>query len=292
MPIASPYSEVPGGVWLRGNLHAHTRTSDGYASPQDTVDAYAALHYDFLALSDHDVAADYAGLDSRGLVLVPASEVSAGGPHVLALGCAGRVEPNTDRQRVIAAVAASGGLTVLCHPNWGRDFNHLTVEELARLSGYAGIEVFNGSIVEDPGSPVASDKWDRLLSAGRRAWGLATDDLHFEIQRGRGWCSVRAAERTAEAVLEALRTGNFYASSGVTIASIGLRGAELRVVSPDAESIAVIGKHGARLAWAEAPELVWDASGCAGPFFRVECLGRAGTMAWSQPFYVEKTNST
>ena len=286
MSILSPYAEVPGGVWLRGNLHTHTRMSDGYASPQETVNAYAALRHDFLALSDHDQAPDHAGLDPRGLVLVPASEVSAGGPHLVAVGCAGRIEPDPDRQKVIAAINSAGGAAVLCHPNWGRDFNHFPCEDLARLADYAGLEVFNGSIIEDPGSPLASDKWDRLLSAGRRVWGLATDDLHFEIQRGRGWCAVRAAARTAAAVLEALRLGNFYASSGVSIASIALRGAELRVVAPDAEGIAVIGKSGARLAWIEGHQLVWNAAGCPGPYFRVECCGRAGTMAWSQPFFI------
>jgi hypothetical protein len=288
MNIISPYPEVPGGVWLRGNLHTHTRASDGYAPPQEIVDAYAALRHDFLALSDHDVAPDYAGLDPRGLVLVPASEVSAGAQHVLAVGCPGRIEPAPDRQRVIADINAAGGLAVLCHPNWGRDFNHCPMDELGRLSGYAGIEVFNGSIIEDPGSPVSSDKWDRLLSAGRRVWGLATDDIHFPIQRGRGWCAVHAAARTGEAIIAALRAGNFYASSGVAIAEIGLRGTTLRVIAPDAESIAVIGKHGSRLAWVEAHELAWDAAGCQSPYFRVECLGRAGTKAWSQPFYVER----
>jgi hypothetical protein len=287
MSIVSPYVEVPGGVWLRGNLHTHTSRSDGHAGPQETVAAYAALRHDFLALSDHDVAPDYAGLDPRGLVLIPASEVSAGGAHIVAVGCAGRIEPDPDRQKVVDAVNAAGGLAVLCHPNWGRDFNHFPCEEMAKLSGYAGVEVFNGSIIEDPGSPLASDKWDRLLSSGRRLWGLATDDIHFEIQRGRGWCAVRAAERTGAAVLAALRGGNFYASSGVTISGIELRGAELRVVAPDAEGIAVIGKFGARLAWVEGHELRWDAAGCPGPYFRVHCLGRAGTMAWSQPFFVE-----
>jgi len=285
--ITHPYAEVPGGVWLRGNLHTHTSRSDGRASPQETLDAYAALRHDFLAFSDHDTPPDFAGLDPRGLVLVPAIEVSAGGAHVLAVGCAARVEPEAGRQKVIAAINAAGGLAVLCHPNWGRDFDHLPYEDLAALSGYAGVEVFNGSIIEDPGSPLASDKWDRLLASGRRAWGFATDDTHFPNNRGRGWCVVRAAERSAKGVLDALRAGNFYASSGVTISGVRLAGTELRVAAPDAEAISVIGRCGSRLAWAEGPELAWDAAGCPGRYFRAECFGRSGTMAWTQPFFIE-----
>jgi hypothetical protein len=162
------------------------------------------------------------------------------------------------------------------------------MEQLRDFSGYSGVEVNNGSIVDDPGSPVASDKWDRLLSAGRRVWGLATDDMHFAPQVGRGWCAVRAAERTPEAVLAALRSGNFYASCGAGIAEISLSGTELRAVSPDAEAIAVIGKNGSRLAWAEKRELVWSAAEYAGPYLRVECTGRAGARAWSQPFFIGK----
>jgi hypothetical protein len=291
MNIISPYAEVPGGVWLRGNLHTHTTRSDGRASPQETIAAYAALRHDFLAFSDHDTAPDFAGLDPRGLVLVPAVEVSAAGGHVLAVGCAERIEPEADRQKVIAAINAAGALAVLCHPNWGRDFDHFPYEDLAALAGYAGVEVFNGSIIEDPGSPLSSDKWDRLLASGRRVWGLATDDAHFPINRGRGWCAVRAAERSAAGVLDALCAGNFYASSGVTIAAIRLAGTELRVSAPDAEGIAVIGRCGSRLAWVEGPELAWDAAECPGRYFRAECFGRAGTMAWTQPFFIEPAPS-
>ena len=39
---------------LRGNLHAHTRFSDGVKSPAELIAAYEALGYDFLAITDHD----------------------------------------------------------------------------------------------------------------------------------------------------------------------------------------------------------------------------------------------
>jgi hypothetical protein len=284
--IVSPYLDAPGALWLRGNLHMHTRRSDGGFEPQEAIDAYRGLGHDFLAFSDHDIPADYSGLDPRGMILLPCSEVSAAGSHVQAVGCTGRIEPESDRQKVIAAIRAAGGLAVLNHPNWEEDFNHYTFEELNALSGYAGIEILNGIIHDLPGNALATDKWDRLLAAGRTVWGLANDDSHAAKQIGRGWNVVRAAERSAGAILAALRAGSFYASSGVSIERLELDGSRLRLVAPDAQAIAVIGELGARIAWIEAAEMVFDAAGCKGPYFRVECFGRAGRMAWTQPFLV------
>ena len=45
------------GRWYRGNLHMHTWWSDGRAFPEQAVDAYKSLGYDFLALTDHNTFA-------------------------------------------------------------------------------------------------------------------------------------------------------------------------------------------------------------------------------------------
>ncbi len=50
--------ETAGGRWFRGNLHMHTYWSDGRAFPEQAVDSYKKLGYDFLGVSDHNVFAD------------------------------------------------------------------------------------------------------------------------------------------------------------------------------------------------------------------------------------------
>lgn len=244
------------------------------------------MGYDFLALSDHNIPPDHAGLDPEGMLLVPANEVSTADGHVLAVGTAAAFERDVAAQATIAAVKAAGGLAILCHPNWQARFNHFPYEKLEELTDYDGVEVFNGSIVEENGSAAAADKWDRLLSTGRTAWGLATDDSHRPAQIGRGWCVARAAERSVEAVLAALRAGSFYASTGVEIERLEAAGDRLLVHAPGAEALAAIGEHGARFAWSEGEELVCEARQCPGSFFRVECWGRADRKAWTQPFII------
>lgn len=44
--------------WYRGNLHMHTYWSDGRAFPEQAIDIYKRLGYDFLSVSDHNVFAE------------------------------------------------------------------------------------------------------------------------------------------------------------------------------------------------------------------------------------------
>jgi len=44
-------------AWYRGNLHMHTYWSDGRAFPEQAVDIYKKLGYDFIGVSDHNVFA-------------------------------------------------------------------------------------------------------------------------------------------------------------------------------------------------------------------------------------------
>jgi hypothetical protein len=137
-----------------------------------------------------------------------------------------------------------------------------------------------------PGSHLSIDKWDRLLSAGRKVWGYANDDAHSSGGIGRGWNVVRVRERTEEAILDALRKGSFYASSGVEINTISADGAKLLVRAPNADAISVFAPYGARILTSPGPELLFDASNVKVPFIRVECHGSMGTAAWSQPIFI------
>ena len=164
MHIRHPYSDLSGGQWLRGNLHAHTTHSDGQRDRQAVIDDYAGRGYAFLMLSDHDVYTspqDYARLDSKGMILIPGNEISKGGVHLLHVNADRLVEPHPDRQKVIDEIRRGGGLPIINHPNWCRDWDHCPQENLDLWTGYAGIEIFNGVIGRLEGSAYATDRWDR-----------------------------------------------------------------------------------------------------------------------------------
>ena len=120
------------------------------------------------------------------------------------------------------------------HPNfrWG-----ITVEDLMKVEEERFFEVYNGH----PGVNNHGDDtrlgmdamWDALLTFRlaelklELVYGVATDDSHNyhnlglgRSNAGRGWIMVRARHLTAESIIGAMESGDFYATSGVTLAEV------------------------------------------------------------------------
>jgi len=288
MTIRTPYSNVP-LPWLKGNLHTHTGNSDGPRTPQGMIDEYAARGYDFLMISDHDHLTDPARLDGRGMTLIPGNEVSANGPHLLHVNARTQLPPDADRQAVIDAITAEGGIAVLCHPNWEPHFNHCPQEVLERLKGYAGIEIYNGVVTWLHGSALATDRWDRLLAIGRRVWGFATDDCHKTSDIGVAWNVVQSAQRDPASIVSALREGRFYASTGVTIERIVVCGRTVGVHTANAQRILAYSDYGYRRAVVDGPVMTFTIPEDADyTYLRFECWGRPQEFAWTQPLFIER----
>jgi hypothetical protein len=288
MHIEHPYTDLTGGSWLRGNLHAHSTNSDGSRAPQVVVDDYAGRGYDFLMLSDHDyltAGEELAALAAGDMVLLAGNEISRHGPHMLHVGASGFVEPEADRQQVLDSVAGAGGFAVINHPNWFARFNHCDQQLLHDWQGYAGLEIYNGVIGRLEGSPYATDRWDMLLATGRRVWGFAHDDSHSDEDVELGWNRVYARERTAAAIIEAMQRGCFYASTGVEITEIAVDGDRIRVATANAQRIVALQRTAKRFAAVDDTSIEVTVPENAG-YVRFECWGAGEQFAWTQPFWV------
>ena len=128
------------------------------------------------------------------------------------------------------------------HPNFG---NGIKVEDIVDLETAGFFEVHNGH----PGVKNYGDEqtisterlWDLVLT--RRLgelnlpilYGVATDDAHnftnigHGANPGRGWVVVRARHLTAEQIIGAMKRGDFYASTGVTLKDIRSERNELTI---------------------------------------------------------------
>ena len=123
-------------------------------------------------------------------------------------------------------------LVHLNHPNFGYA---VTAEDLAAVLRERFVEVYNGH----PGVGHRGDThhasveqiWDiaNTIRVGELAapplFGLGTDDSHYYHGQpgshpGRGWIMVRAAELEPETLIQAIKAGDFYASSGVTLRAV------------------------------------------------------------------------
>ena len=286
MKLENPYAA--GGTWYRGNLHAHTTESDGRREPQAVIDDYAARGYDFLAISDHDLLTDPDRFDSAGMLLIRGNEVTARGPHLLHVNADRVVEPRPDRQQVLFDIAENAeSLAILAHPNWHRTYDHYPQELLETLEGHVGIEIYNGVIERLPGSAYATDRWDRLLGKGHRVWGFAHDDSHLDTDVELGWNVVFARSRTPQDLLDAMRRGSFYASTGVRFQSIAASGSTIRATATEEVRWTILTDFGVRRAHCVGTELVWELpEDSRATYVRVEAHGPKGTAAWSQPFFV------
>ncbi len=315
--LEHPYSGCNQASWLRGNLHAHTTRSDGQTDPQDVIDDYARRGYDFLMLSDHDLwtsAADLAGLQDRGMVLIPGNEITAGGPHILHVNAGCRVDPHARRQEALNAIGADpDSVAIVCHPNWlfscpvaspsrAPMHVHTTFDQLSEWVGYTGLEIFNGVVARLDGNHCATDVWDLLLARGRRVWGFANDDSHrsggssavthkvdhtplMRSDMALGWNVVHAG-RSLPSIMDALRLGRFYASTGVEISRIDVDGMTVRIETTNADRIVAYRETGRRFVQVDTSVLEVEVPPDA-RYVRFEAFGRHESRAWTQPFFVE-----
>ena len=227
------------GEWLKAQFHAHSLNSDGEVPPEDVAAAYARHGFDVLTISDHWTMTK---VDApEGLLLVPGAELMVdpvGGPmcpEFLAIGIDDVPEEPSGNQENwypyensviktfatfddgIAYVEGFGGATVLCHPAW----SGLPQQTVAAASRMHGVEVWNASAHRENDRGDSSYVWDLTLDDGVRFAPFGTDDSHYgATDLNDAWTMVRAADRTREAVVEALRAGHVYASNGPSILDV------------------------------------------------------------------------
>ncbi len=299
------------GVWLRCALHAHTTRSDGDLPPEALVAHYERAGFDVLAITDHWRVT--AVPSTERMLVLPGVELNCVLPgardgHVLGYA----VEAGEKELRALASgygdlsftgdwIAAHGGVAYLAHPYW----TGVTPGSLELPPSVAGIEVYNAGCELEVGRGLSAVHWDELAESGTLCPALAADDSHHPgFDSGFAWTWVRAAERSAEAVLAALRAGTLYASAGPEIHEVTLDGDRVEVrCSPSRAITLMAGKtlgaaanagrlgyrHGADVLETSDDGLLMRAAltvPAAARHARVEVTDTEGRKAWSCPFPV------
>jgi hypothetical protein len=308
-PMTDPWPT--NGHWLRCALHAHTTNSDGELPPQGLAEHYARAGYDVLAITDHWVRTDAEPVGD--LLVIPSVELNCILPeardgHVLGIGV--ECEPGdlaslgaeyADLARTADWINEHGGVAYLAHPYW----TGAIPGRLELPANVAGIEVFNAGCELEVGRGLSSVHWDELLEAGRLCPAIVTDDSHHPgFDSDHAWTWVRAAERSAAAVLAALASGTFYGSNGPVIHDVRRDGDGVEVrCSPCRTVTLVSGKstgsavNSGRLGYRHrGAVLATDDAGLvtaarlsippAAVHVRVEVTDALGRKAWGNPWQV------
>ncbi|OPA75198.1 phosphoesterase [Paenibacillus selenitireducens] len=295
MRILNPYDEQ--GTWYRGSFHNHTNNSDGWFPLETVYKMYG--DYDFLAISDHDKITNVEGKRKIPTVF-EAIEVSSRKSHMLLVQPPHTMMENYTNeftidhyQKYADATLDHGGICVLVHPN--RYFsNFWTLEDMMAMERYTGVEIYNGdgNIEYD----IAFDKWDALLTAGRKVWGFGNDDSHVYGQEKQAWNMVLAEENTQEAILQAIKEGRFYVSTGFGFESIKCVGNKIIIDLKSNELLDKMYKYvtlfgsGGRVlheVTGRTRHIEYECQGDEG-YVRISAYIEGGYAAFSQPLFLEK----
>lgn len=290
-----------GKYWWKGNLHSHTTISDGNGDPADVIERYRDAGWDFLAITDHRRFGYHDDLCEENFLVLPGIEGDVhpemGTHHVVALGDSSwkhkhgkalelLAHQTNVGQHLLDVMQTEGGLTMYCHPVWSRQ----EFEDIQDLDGFSLFEIYNHLCEHRNRTGLAVLYWDSLLRRGRRIWGTATDDCH-SIDRDAlgGWVMVRSDQLTTKSILDALRNGHFYSSTGPEIFEWSVKNDELHVQCSAVRSIHFVAYESHGQSFHAEPdqgitEAVYHRKG-AETFVRAECVDFDGRTAWTNPVF-------
>lgn len=299
MAFVNPFAQP--GRWYRGNTHCHSTSSDGDVTRAQRCAAYREAGYDFLVFTDHDLIGSVDGLSDSDLLVIPGAELHPENPyggdryHIVSINIVDPIDArNMPALAVLEAIRAQGGLAVLAHPYWS---GHLLSDYEPLRGLYDGMEIYNHCCGHINGTFGAELLWDAHLDRLGSVWGLAADDAHYaNYAHQGGWIMVRAESLEVRAIVDALRTGSFYATQGPVIESLHVERADgqvtVRIACSPVASIRFKGRTytGAALAPEDSDTLVEATYVCRGneKYIRAEITDHEGRKAWTNPVYLDQ----
>jgi hypothetical protein len=298
---------APGRFW-RGNIHTHSTRSDGILSPEEVCRRYRAEGYDFLALTDHFSGrygypiVDTQPFRTNSFTTILGAELHSGAMangeiwHILAVGLPPDFAPSTNPDflptpgqesgpELAARAVAAGAFVAIAHPQW----SGLTLADARTITAAHAVEIYNHGCATGCDRPDGAAIADLLLTDGRRVTLIATDDAHFhEPDHFGGWVMVKAEANEPEALLSALKRGDFYSSQGPELRDVWIEGDEVVVESSAVVSVIALGTgsgakavHGHSMTRTAVPIARLSNS----PWVRVAVIDAAGKRAWSNPIW-------
>lgn len=231
----------------KGNLHTHTTNSDGRLTPAEAVQLYKENGYDFLSLTDHRKVTPPPE-NANALLLLPGIELDyfvmgrhRQAVHIVGIGVDDQIMDTPGiretPQQGIDAIIAHGGIALLAHPAWSLN----EPEVICSLKNLSATEIFN-QVSQAPWNGNRADSasiLDLCFADGHFLPLLAGDDAHFyNGDACRAFLRLSAYNLDRENVMDALKSGRFYASQGPEIFEFSREGKQVHLAcSPAAQVI-------------------------------------------------------
>ncbi len=220
-------TQLRGKGWYRGDLHGHTIHSDGSWDVEGLIGFAREHRLDFVTLTDHNTISALSQMDSLSsdtLMTMGGYELTTFYGHALALGTRQlidwRVRPGERTMAQIKTeIEAVGGLFVIAHPMAPGDpvCTGCHWDYIDLMPGTAGVvEVWNEHWDSTSNNEEALQLWYQWLNQGHRIYATAGTDIHGQPDPNLefGFNTVFAETLSESAILDAIRHGHSYLSSG------------------------------------------------------------------------------
>ena len=116
----------------------------------------------------------------------------------------------------------------------------------------------------------------------------ATDDSHSATDAGGGWVMVAANNLSEISILDSLKKGQFYSSTGVNLEKFEMENSIVKIECSPSNHITIVGKgysslsiHGTNIT-----EAVFDLADFQSDWFRLTIIDNFGRYAWSNPIWL------
>jgi len=284
---------IPGcqSNWYRGNTHTHATFSDENDTNYvpEIAGWYKDAGYDFLLLSEHNDHVADKKIFCHDEAAVPPDFIMLCGlelsnaRHHTALGIDHYIGDETSLQDGVKKIIEAGGVAILNHPQ----DPVVSASAFIATKGLNHLEIVNGGRPED--TQASEMLWDSVLSApeGRLVYAVAADDNHYKKSNvGRGWIMVKSPALNSKNIVENIRNGNFYASTGVTLNDYHVTKNSISIDSENGSSVTFIGKNGAVFSSVPGKKATYEMKGNE-LYVRVKIVSSDGKTAWTQPVFVE-----
>ena len=291
MKLENPFESQ--GNWYKANLHTHSTTSDGEATPAERIAQYRKGKYNVLALTDHGLTNNLEGLSTDDLLVIsgmeahPQCTLDDSKHHLVCLNVPQGLsfEEETPAQEIIDEVRRAGGEVVFCHPYWtGYNINHLQ-----SINGYIAVEVYNATCSKI-GKGFGSVQWDDFLAEVGPLGAIAVDDTHRGRDMFMGWTWIKAKQLSVDAIMESLRLGRYYSSCGPVIEDFHIEDGKAMLTCSPVREIHFLSRRAAGLSfYADGAGPLTNAEREVGEslkYVRAEIVDADGKRAWTNPIFL------
>ncbi|MBR2381847.1 MAG: PHP domain-containing protein [Clostridia bacterium] len=327
------------GSFYKANLHVHTNVSDGAMSPEEIKRIYMEKGYSVVAFTDHEVMVPHPELTDENFVAITSTEISTNNRTDCDFCYAktyhlniyspdenkncfntfdkskmwlehsyqnitgeqeatqhNRIYDVNDVNKVIKMANDEGCIVSYNHPVWSLQ----NYSDYADLKGLWGIELYNTGCARN-GYFDTAQPFDDLLRQGKNVFPLATDDAHLLRDCFGGYVMIRAEGLTYGSIFNALKNGDFYASTGPEFLEISIENGVVKIVTSPVAFVGLSTENRHLFAKREEANSLTEVSFDIGwhidmlkqgisenPYIRITLVDEKGNTAYSRAYFVNE----